>query len=46
VAYPFMALAIVLVLALSGALFGEIVPLNRWMGVAIVCVGLVVAAGH
>src|SRR4051794_29720985 len=28
VAYPFMALAIVLVLALSGALFGEIVPLN------------------
>jgi drug/metabolite transporter (DMT)-like permease len=43
-AYPFMALAIVLVLALSGLLFRETVPLARWIGVGIVCVGLIVAA--
>ena len=43
-AYPFMALAIVLVLALSGILFGETVPLTRWLGVVIVCLGLVIAA--
>lgn len=43
-AYPFMALAIVLVLALSGLVFKETVPLARWLGVAIVCVGLIVAA--
>jgi drug/metabolite transporter (DMT)-like permease len=42
--YPFMALAIVLVLALSGRLFGESIPAGRWAGVAIVCVGLIVAA--
>jgi len=43
-AYPFMALAIVLVLALSGVLLGEVVPIGRWVGVAIVCIGLIVAA--
>ena len=43
-AYPFMALAIVLVLALSGAFFREDVSLGRWLGVALVCLGLVVAA--
>jgi drug/metabolite transporter (DMT)-like permease len=43
-AYPFMGLAIVLVLALSGMILGEHVPLNRWFGVAIVCIGLWVAA--
>jgi len=43
-AYPFMGLAIVLVLALSGVIFGETVPVTRWLGVAIVCLGLVVAA--
>ncbi len=43
-AYPFMSLAIVLVLALSGIIFGEKVPLSRWIGVAIVCVGLIVSA--
>lgn len=46
VAYPFIGLGIVLVLALSGVVFGEHVPLNRWIGVAIVCVGLAVAASH
>ncbi len=43
-AYPFMALAIVLVLALSGQLFGETVSSVRWIGVAIVAIGLIVAA--
>ena len=43
-AYPFMSLAIVLVLTLSGVVFGENVPLNRWLGVIIVCLGLIVAA--
>jgi drug/metabolite transporter (DMT)-like permease len=42
-AYPFMALNIVLVLALAGWVFAEHVPLNRWFGVAIVCIGLIVA---
>lgn len=39
-AYPFMALSIVLVLALSPLLFKEHVPWTRWLGVAIVCIGL------
>lgn len=43
-AYPFMASAIVFVLALSPMMFGEVVPWNRWAGVALVCVGLIVAA--
>jgi drug/metabolite transporter (DMT)-like permease len=43
-AYPFMALAIVLTLALSGVVFGEQVPLSRWLGVAVVCLGLILAA--
>ena len=43
-AYPFMGLPIVLVLALSGALLGEVVPVTRWLGVGIVCVGLLIAA--
>mgnify|MGYP001397655280 CR=1 FL=1 len=43
-AYPFMGLAIVLVLALSPLLFGEQVPATRWIGVAIVCLGLLIAS--
>lgn len=43
-AYPFMSLTIVLVLALSGVLFEENVPLTRWIGVIIVCLGLIVAS--
>lgn len=43
-AYPFMALAIVLVLALSGVFFGEQVSTGRWLGVLIVCLGLIIAA--
>ena len=43
-AYPFMALAIVLVLVLSPLVFGEDVPPVRWVGVLIVCLGLWVAS--
>lgn len=43
-AYPFMALAIVLVLALTPALFGEHVHSKQWTGVAIVCLGLWIAS--
>lgn len=44
-AYPFMGLVIVLVLVFSGVCFGESVPLNRWLGAALVVLGLVIAAG-
>lgn len=43
-AYPFMALPIVLVLAIAGVLFGEHVSIMRWTGVAIVCIGLFLSA--
>ena len=43
-AYPFMGLAIVLVLALAPLVFGEQVVVNRWIGVGIVCLGLIIAA--
>lgn len=43
-AYPFMGLAIVLVLLLSPLLFGETVPWTRWLGVVIVCIGIWLAA--
>ncbi len=43
-AYPFMALAIVLVVALSPLVFGEVVPPQRWLGVLVVCVGLLISA--
>lgn len=44
VAYPFQALAIVLVLVLSSFIFDEAVPRGRWLGMLIVYVGVVVAA--
>lgn len=43
-AYPFIALTIVLVLALSGVFFDEVVPVNRWIGLAVVCLGLILAS--
>lgn len=43
-AYPFMSLAPVLTLALCGPLLQENVPWHRWLGVLLVCVGLVIAA--
>ena len=43
-AYPFMGLAIVSVLVVSGLFLGEHVPPIRWLGVAIVCIGIVIAS--
>lgn len=43
-AYPFMGLAIVLVLTLSPVLFKETIPWTRWLGVIIVCIGLWIAS--
>jgi multidrug transporter EmrE-like cation transporter len=39
-AYPFMGLAIVLVLALSPIFFKEDVRVTQWIGVLVVCAGL------
>jgi multidrug transporter EmrE-like cation transporter len=39
-AYPFLGLAIVLVLLFSRLLIGEPISLLRWAGVLIVCLGL------
>jgi multidrug transporter EmrE-like cation transporter len=44
VAYPFTALAVVIVLALGAALFEETVPWTRWLGVLVVCVGVWIAS--
>lgn len=43
-AYPFMTLPMVIVLALSSVLLREATPWNRWAGVAVVCIGLVVSS--
>ena len=44
VAYPFMALPIVLVLSLAPLCFGERVTANQWVGVIVVSFGLWLAA--
>lgn len=41
-AYPFMALNIVLVLALSPIFFKETIKWTQWMGVVVVCLGLII----
>ena len=43
-AYPFMSLAIVLVIALSPLIFHEAIPWTRWLGVVIVCIGILIAS--
>ncbi|PHV07829.1 hypothetical protein CSQ96_08020 [Janthinobacterium sp. BJB412] len=43
-AYPFMSLNFVIVLALSAGLFHEPMSMTRLVGVALICVGTVVAA--
>jgi drug/metabolite transporter (DMT)-like permease len=40
-AYPFLAVTYVLVPLLSWLFLGEHVPLMRWMGIAVICIGLV-----
>jgi drug/metabolite transporter (DMT)-like permease len=44
VAYPFLALPMVLVLLLAPLLFGERVSINQWLGVGVVSIGLWLAA--
>jgi drug/metabolite transporter (DMT)-like permease len=43
-AYPFMSLAIVLVIAFSPLIFHENIPWTRWFGVLIVCIGILIAS--
>jgi multidrug transporter EmrE-like cation transporter len=43
-AYPFMALNFVIVLALSAWLFNEPMSVTRMAGVALICIGTIVAA--
>ncbi|MFS2004726.1 EamA family transporter [Duganella sp. CT11-25] len=43
-AYPFMALNFVIVLVLSAWLFNEPMSVTRMAGVALICIGTVVAA--
>ena len=43
-AYPFLALNFVLVTVMSRLALGEAVPTLRWIGIAIICIGVVVVA--
>lgn len=43
-AYPFMSLSFVLVLVLSGPLFAEAITPAKVVGVALICVGIVVGS--
>lgn len=43
-AYPFLALNFVLITLVSRFVLGETVPLMRWTGIAIICVGILVVA--
>jgi drug/metabolite transporter (DMT)-like permease len=40
-AYPFLAVTYVLVPLLSCLFLGENVPMMRWIGIAVICIGLV-----
>jgi len=43
-AYPFLALNFILVMISSRVLLSETVPLLRWLGVLIICAGIIVVA--
>ncbi|MBC8249158.1 MAG: multidrug resistance protein [Anaerolineales bacterium] len=43
-AYPFVAVNFVLITVVSQVVFSETVPTLRWLGIALVCVGLVLVA--
>ena len=43
-AYPFLALNFVLIVIVSQLFLDETVPLARWIGVAIICIGIIVIA--
>jgi uncharacterized membrane protein len=42
--YPFMAISYILVALFSWWLFGESVSILRWMGIALICAGVVLVA--
>lgn len=44
VAYPFLALNFVLVTFSSQFILGETIPLMRWLGVAVICAGILLVA--
>lgn len=43
-AYPFLALNFVLITLVSRFFLGEDVPLLRWMGIGVICMGILVVA--
>jgi drug/metabolite transporter (DMT)-like permease len=43
-AYPFLALNFILITVSSRVLLSETVPLLRWLGVLIICVGVLIVA--
>ena len=43
-AYPFLALNFVLVTLSSRFLLGETVPMMRWMGILVICAGIILVA--
>ncbi len=44
-AYPFLALNFVLVALIAQLLLGESVTLVRWLGIAVICAGILLVAG-
>ena len=43
-AYPFLALNFVLIALVSYLVLGEAVPAARWLGIGIICIGILVVA--
>jgi drug/metabolite transporter (DMT)-like permease len=43
-AYPFLALNFVLIPLVSQFVFAETIPVARWMGIAVICVGILLVA--
>jgi drug/metabolite transporter (DMT)-like permease len=43
-AYPFLALNFVLVALVSRVALGESIPTLRWLGIAVICVGILLVA--
>lgn len=43
-AYPFLALNFVLIALVSYFVLGEAIPAARWLGIGIICVGILVVA--
>lgn len=44
IAYPFLALNFVLVTVSSRLILGETVPFMRWMGIVVICVGILLVS--